>query len=119
MSDDTFKTRKTLTVAKQQFDYFSLPAAEQAGVGAVSRLPMSLKILLENLLRFEDGNTVRKEDIKALGNWAVTPPPAVAMLSARVAASMVRLAPFQMAPPCASLGDPVREPPPIALFVQN
>ena len=37
---------------------------------------MSLKILLENLLRFEDGNTVRKEDIKALGNWAVTPPPA-------------------------------------------
>ena len=55
MSDDTYKTRKTLTVGKQQFDYFSLPAAEQAGVGAVSRLPMSLKILLENLLRFEDG----------------------------------------------------------------
>ncbi len=76
MSDDTFKTRKTLTVGKQTFDYFSLPAAEQAGVGAVSRLPMSLKILLENLLRFEDGSTVSKEDIKALGNWAVTPPPA-------------------------------------------
>ncbi len=57
MSDDSFKTRKTLKVGKQQFDYFSLPAAEQAGVGAVGRLPMSLKILLENLLRFEDGNT--------------------------------------------------------------
>ncbi len=76
MSDDTFKTKKTLTVGKQTFDYFSLPAAEQAGVGAVSKLPMSLKILLENLLRFEDGSTVSKEDIKALGNWAVTPPPA-------------------------------------------
>jgi len=86
MSDDSFKTRKTLKVGKQQFDYFSLPAAEQAGVGAVNRLPMSLKILLENLLRFEDGNTVRKEDIKALGNWAVTPPPAeeIAYRPARV-----------------------------------
>ena len=86
MSDDSFKTRKTLTVGKQQFDYFSLPAAEQAGAGAVGRLPMSLKILLENLLRFEDGNTVRKEDIKALGNWAVTPPPAeeIAYRPARV-----------------------------------
>ena len=72
MSDDSFKTRKTLTVGKQRFDYFSLPDAERAGVGAVSRLPMSLKILLENLLRFEDGNSVRKEDIEALGNWAVT-----------------------------------------------
>jgi aconitate hydratase len=86
MSDDSFKTRRTLTVGKQQFDYFSLPDAERAGVGAVSRLPMSLKILLENLLRFEDGNTVRKEDIKALGNWAVTPPPAeeIAYRPARV-----------------------------------
>ncbi len=86
MSDDSFKTRKTLTVGKQRFDYFSLPDAERAGVGAVSRLPMSLKILLENLLRFEDGNSVRKEDIKALGNWAVTPPPAeeIAYRPARV-----------------------------------
>ena len=47
---------------------------------------MSLKILLENLLRFEDGNSVRKEDIKALGNWADEPPPAeeIAFRPARV-----------------------------------
>jgi aconitate hydratase len=86
MSDNSFNTRKTLTVGGKQYDYFSLPAAEQAGVGAVSRLPMSLKILLENLLRFEDGNSVRKEDIEALGNWADVPPPAeeIAYRPARV-----------------------------------
>ena len=86
MSNDTFKTRKTLTVGAKQYDYFSLPAAEAAGVGAVARLPMSLKILLENLLRFEDGNTVRAEDIKALGNWAEAPPAAeeIAYRPARV-----------------------------------
>ena len=86
MSDDSFKTKKTLTVGKQQYDYYSLPDAEKAGVGAVSRLPMSLKILLENLLRFEDANTVRKEDIQALGNWAIKPPPAeeIAYRPARV-----------------------------------
>src|SRR5262245_36426920 len=86
MSDNSFNTRKTLSVGARRYDYFSLPAAEAAGVGAVSRLPMSLKILLENLLRFEDGNTVRKEDIKALGNWADVPPPAeeIAYRPARV-----------------------------------
>ncbi len=86
MSNDSFSTRKTLKVGEQQFDYFSLPAAQQAGIGAVNRLPMSLKILLENLLRFEDGNSVRKEDIEALGNWAVKPPPAdeIAYRPARV-----------------------------------
>src|SRR5499427_2336737 len=86
MSDDSFKTRKTLTVGARQYDYFSLPDAERAGAGAVSRLPVSLKILLENLLRFEDGNSVRKEDIEALGKWAVSPPPAeeIAYRPARV-----------------------------------
>jgi len=86
MSDNSFNTRKQLKVGNKQYDYFSLPAAEQAGVGAVSRLPMSLKILLENLLRCEDGNSVRKEDIKALGNWADVPPPAeeIAFRPARV-----------------------------------
>jgi aconitate hydratase A / 2-methylisocitrate dehydratase len=86
MSNDSFKTRKTLQVGAKQYDYFSLPAAAAAGVGAVDRLPMSLKILLENLLRFEDGNTVKAEDIKALGNWAEVPPPAeeIAYRPARV-----------------------------------
>jgi aconitate hydratase len=74
MSRDSFKTRKTLTVGGKQYDYFSLPAAAEAGIGDVARLPMSLKILLENLLRFEDGNTVTEADIRALGNWAKDAP---------------------------------------------
>jgi len=74
MSVDSFKTRKTLDVGGRQYDYFSLPAAAEAGIGDVGRLPMSLKILLENLLRFEDDSTVTAEDIKALGNWARSAP---------------------------------------------
>ncbi len=74
MSLDTFKCRKTLTVNGKEYDYFSLPDAAAAGVGDVDKLPMSLKILLENLLRFEDDNTVKVGDIKALGNWASRPP---------------------------------------------
>ncbi len=70
MSLDTFKTRRTLTVGGRQYDYFSLPEAQSAGAGDVEKLPMSLKILLENLLRFEDDNTVKVEDITALANWA-------------------------------------------------
>jgi aconitate hydratase len=74
MSLDTFKTRKTLTVGGKHYDYFSLPAAQQAGIGEVDRLPVSLKILLENLLRFEDDNTVTQSDIRALGGWASAAP---------------------------------------------
>jgi aconitate hydratase len=74
MSRDSFKTRKTLTVGGRQYDYFSLPAAAEAGIGDVAKLPVSLKILLENLLRFEDGNTVTADDIRALGNWASNAP---------------------------------------------
>jgi len=77
MSKDTFKSKSTLDVGGKRYDYFSLPAAERAGVGNLARLPMSLKILLENLLRFEDGSSVRAEDIKTLANWADAPPPAV------------------------------------------
>jgi aconitate hydratase len=70
MSLDSFKTRKTLNVGGKAYDYFSLPAAQAAGIGDVDRLPMSLKVLLENLLRFEDDNTVKQADVRALGNWA-------------------------------------------------
>ena len=75
MSLDSFKAKKTLTAGGREYHYFSLPAAQAAGIGDVERLPMSLKILLENLLRFEDGNTVTQADIRALGNWASAPPP--------------------------------------------
>ncbi|MCH7550883.1 MAG: hypothetical protein IIA35_04155, partial [Proteobacteria bacterium] len=63
---DTLKTRRTLNVGGKEYDYFSLQAAEAAGLGDVSRLPGSLKVLLENLLRYEDGRTVTVDDIKAV-----------------------------------------------------
>ncbi|MDW7645278.1 MAG: aconitate hydratase AcnA [Desulfuromonadales bacterium] len=66
---DTLKTKTTLTVNGRRYDYFSLPAAERAGLGDLSRLPFSLKILLENLLRFEDGQSVTVADIEALAAW--------------------------------------------------
>jgi aconitate hydratase len=72
MSLDTFKTRRTLTVGSESFDYFSLDALEGAGVGGVSRLPFSLKILLENLLRREDGAFVHAADIRALAQGTDT-----------------------------------------------
>ena len=71
---DTLKTRRTLEVGGKRYAYYSLPAAEEAGVGDLSRLPVSLKILLENLLRFEDGNTVTVDDVKALGAWGPDAP---------------------------------------------
>lgn len=66
---DTLKTRRSLSVQGKTYDYFSIPAAEKNGLGDVSRLPFSLKILLENLLRFEDGETVTLNDIKAIAAW--------------------------------------------------
>ena len=66
---DSFKSRKTLTVGGKAYDYFSLKAAEKAGLGDVSRLPNSLKVLLENLLRHEDGRSVKKADIQAVAAW--------------------------------------------------
>ena len=86
MSLDSFNSRKTLTVGDREYDYFSLPDAQAAGLGDIDKLPMSLKILLENLLRFEDGNTVTVEDIKALASWATSPPAAdeIAYRPARV-----------------------------------
>ncbi|MEM0977619.1 MAG: aconitate hydratase AcnA [Pseudomonadota bacterium] len=68
---DSNKTRKTLTVGGQSVDYYSIPAAEAAGLGDFSKLPAALKVVLENMLRFEDdGRTVSSEDIKAFSEWA-------------------------------------------------
>ena len=66
---DSFKSRKTLKVGAKTYAYYSLEAAAQNGLGDISRLPVSLKVLLENLLRFEDGKTVTKDDIKAFAAW--------------------------------------------------
>jgi aconitate hydratase len=66
---DTLNVRRTLNVGDKDYDYFSLEAAAEAGLGDVSRLPYSLKVLLENLLRYEDGRTVTTDDAKALAGW--------------------------------------------------
>ncbi|MCA1974611.1 MAG: aconitate hydratase, partial [Caenispirillum sp.] len=69
---DTLKTRRTLTVGGKDYDYFSLSAAAEAGLGDVSSLPYSMKVLLENLLRYEDGRTVSVDDVKAAAEWLKT-----------------------------------------------
>ncbi|GGH29923.1 aconitate hydratase A [Alsobacter metallidurans] len=66
---DSFKSRKKLKVGEKTYVYYSLKDAEQNGLEGISSLPVSLKILLENLLRFEDGRTVTKEDIKSIADW--------------------------------------------------
>ncbi|MDH3475351.1 MAG: aconitate hydratase AcnA [Rhodospirillales bacterium] len=66
---DTLKTRRSLQVGGKSYDYFSLEAAAAAGLGDISRLPYSLKVLLENLLRHEDGQSVTVDDIKAMAEW--------------------------------------------------
>ncbi|KPU84466.1 aconitate hydratase [Marinosulfonomonas sp. PRT-SC04] len=70
VGQDSAKTRKTLTVGSQSVDYYSIPAATAAGLGDFSRLPAALKVVLENMLRFEDGKTVTTDDIKAFAEWA-------------------------------------------------
>ncbi|UWR32357.1 aconitate hydratase AcnA [Sulfitobacter sp. W027] len=67
---DSAKTRKTLSVGSQNIAYYSIPAAEAAGLGDFSKLPAALKVVLENMLRFEDGKTVTVDDIKAFAEWA-------------------------------------------------
>ena len=65
---DSLKTRQTLEIDGQSYDYFSLKKAGET-IGDISTLPFSLKILLENLLRFEDGRSVTKEDIQSIADW--------------------------------------------------
>ena len=69
---DSFRCCKTLKVGSKSYAYFSLPTAEKNGLKGISRLPFSMKVLLENLLRHEDGRTVTKDDIKAVADWLKT-----------------------------------------------
>lgn len=66
---NSFKTLCELTVNGKTYHYYSLKAAEEAGLPNIHRLPYSLKILLENQLRYEDGETVTSEDIEAFAHW--------------------------------------------------
>ncbi len=68
-SPDSFKCRRRLKADGVKYDYFSLKEAEANGLAGISKLPFSLKVLLENLLRHEDGRTVTAEDIRAVALW--------------------------------------------------
>ena len=67
---DSAKTRRMLTAAGAAVAYYSIPAAEEAGLGRFAALPACLKVVLENMLRFEDGRTVTLDDIRAFSDWA-------------------------------------------------
>ena len=69
---DSFKCLRPLKVGSKTYAYYSLPVAEKNGLKGISRLPFSLKVLLENLLRNEDGRTVTKDDILAVAQWLKT-----------------------------------------------
>jgi aconitate hydratase len=71
VGQDTLKTRQTLKVGDHSYDYYSLKEAEKT-LGSLARLPFSLKVLLENLLRYEDNRSVSVSDIKAIGEWLKT-----------------------------------------------
>jgi aconitate hydratase len=72
IGQDTLKARRTLDVGSERYAYYSLKAAGEAVGADFTRLPFSLKVLLENLLRHEDGRTVSTDDIRALGAWLKT-----------------------------------------------
>jgi aconitate hydratase len=71
MSLDSFKSAKTLKVGSKSYRFFSLKAAEKNGLKGISKLPYSLKVLLENLLRHEDGRSVTRADIEGIAKWLV------------------------------------------------
>ncbi len=68
IGQDSLKTRRTLTVEGQAYEYFSLPDAAKT-LGDISRLPVSLKVLLENVLRFENGTSYKVDDARAIAGW--------------------------------------------------
>src|SRR5260221_12624145 len=82
---NSFRTRDRLNVGAQSFEVHRLEHLEKQGVSNLATLPFSLRILLENLLRFEDGHFVKPEDIKALANWKPhSPEKEIAFMPARV-----------------------------------
>jgi aconitate hydratase len=69
---NSFNAKTTLSVGGKDFTIYSLPAAEKGGAGDLSRLPYSLKVLAENLLRHEDGKAVSADDVRGIGQWTRT-----------------------------------------------
>src|SRR5579871_6825358 len=83
---NSFGAKSTIKVENQEYDFFSLEKAEQAGAGPVSRLPFSLKVMLENLLRHEDSVSVSAADVRAVAGstGAAIPDKEIAFRPARV-----------------------------------
>lgn len=69
---DSFNCEREIKVGKTVYTYYDLNEAEKNGLDGISKLPKSLKVLLENLLRHEDGSTVIKDDILAMVDWLKT-----------------------------------------------
>src|SRR5579872_6988489 len=86
VSKNSFSTRSTLKVGSESFEIYRLEPVERSGAGKISRLPFSMKILLENLLRQEDGQFVHADDIRAVAKWEPTAEPSkeISFLPARV-----------------------------------
>ena len=70
-SKNSFKSLKQIKVNQKTYNIFNLKEAEKNGLDGISKLPKSLKVLLENLLRFEDDQIVKKEQILAIKNWLI------------------------------------------------
>jgi len=70
VGSDSAKTRRSLAAGGSEIAYYAIPAAEEAGLGQFAKLPAVLKVVLENMLRFEDGKTVTVDDIRAFSDWA-------------------------------------------------
>jgi len=85
-SKNSFSTRSTLEVGGESFEIYRLELLDRSDAGKISRLPFSMKILLENLLRQEDGQFVHADDIRALANWQPSAEPSkeISFLPARV-----------------------------------
>jgi len=66
---NSYNSLKTITISEKDYKYYSLSEAEKNGLNGISKLPKSLKVLLENLLRYEDDSTVTKNQIEAIKNW--------------------------------------------------
>jgi aconitate hydratase len=104
IGQDTLKTRRTLTVEGHNYEYFSLPKAAKT-LGDIARLPVSLKTLLENVLRFENGKSYTVEDAKSIAGWLVAAHSDKEVPSSRPA-SCCRTSPAcprsSILPPCAT-----------------
>ena len=66
---NSYNSLKSITISGKDYKYYSLLEAEKNGLNGISKLPKSLKVILENLLRYEDGLTVTKNQIEAIKNW--------------------------------------------------